>query len=80
MQRVADMPEGTIRQRTIRDPRGNYGYTLTRMALERRTRRGRSSLRVDIVVWETQEAKAANRTPARGVACKAENVDSQYAV
>ena len=41
---------------------------------------GHGSPPVDIVVWETQEAKTANRTPAWVVACRAENVDSQYAV
>ena len=40
---------------------------------------GYRSPSANIVVWETQEAKAANNTQASAVACKAENVDFQYA-
>ena len=36
---------------------------------------GHRSPRADVVIWETQEAKAANKTPVLVVECKAENVD-----
>ena len=36
---------------------------------------GHRSPRADIVIWETLEAKAANRTPVLVVECKAENVE-----
>ena len=36
---------------------------------------GHRSPRADIVVWESRETKAANRTPVLVIECKAENID-----
>ena len=41
---------------------------------------GHRSSPADIVIWETQEARAANKMPGGMVACKAENVEFQHAV
>ena len=72
---VADKPEELVRQRFIRHLCDSYGYALAQMDQERRTMHGRKSPRADVVVWETQEAKAENRTPVLVVECKAEGVD-----
>ena len=72
---VAGKPEEIVRQRFIRHLCDHYGYTLDQMDQERRTMHGHRSPRADIVVWETQEIKAANKTPVLVVECKAENVD-----
>lgn len=61
--------------RFIRHLHDHYGYALDLMDQERRTLHGRRSPRADVVVWETQEAKIANKTPVLVIACKAENVD-----
>ena len=72
---VSDKPEETVRQHFIRHLCENLGYTLAQMDQERRTMHGRRSPRADIVVWETPQDKAANRTPVLVVECKAENVE-----
>ncbi len=72
---VTGKPEETVRQRFIRHLHDSYGYALIQMDQERRTMHGHRSPRADIVVWKTQEAKAANRTPVLVVECKAESVD-----
>ena len=72
---VASKPEENVRQRFIRHLHDNYGYALAQMDQERRIMHGRRSPRADIVVWETQWAKAANKTPVLVIECKAESVD-----
>ena len=72
---VASKPEEVVRQHFIRHLQDNYGYTLVQMDQERRTMHGHKSPRADIVIWETQEAKAANKTPVLVIECKSENVD-----
>ena len=72
---VSSEPEETVRQHFIRHLCENLGYALGQLDQERRTMHGHSSPRADIVVWETQQAKAANRTPVLVVECKAESVD-----
>ena len=72
---VAGKPEETVRQRFIRHLCDHYGYALDQMAQERRTTHGHRSPRADIVIWETPQARAANRTPVLVVECKAGNVD-----
>ena len=72
---VAGKPEETVRQHFIRHLCDNYGYTLEQIAQERRTTHGHRSPRADVVIWETPNAKAANRTPVLVIECKAENVD-----
>lgn len=72
---VTDKPEEVVRQHFIRRLRDHHGYSLGQMDQERRTMHGHRSPRADIVIWETQEAKAANKTPVLVVECKAESVD-----
>ena len=72
---ISAKPEEIVRQRFIRHLVDNYGYELSRMDQERRTMHGRRSPRADIVIWETPEAKAKNRTPVLVIECKAENVN-----
>ena len=72
---VTGKPEETVRQRFIRHLHDHHGYSLGQMDQERRTMHGHRSPRADIVIWEAQEAKAANKTPVLVVECKAENVD-----
>ena len=72
-------PEEKVRQRFIHHLHYHYGYALDQarapMDQERRIMHGRRSPRADIVIWETKEAKAANKTPVLVIECKAENVD-----
>ena len=72
---VTGKPEEKVRQRFIRHLHEHYGYALDQMDQERRTMHGHRSPRADIVIWETQESKAANKKPVLVVECKAENVD-----
>ncbi len=72
---VTDKPEEKVRQRFIRHLHDHYGYALDQIDQERRTMHGHRSPRADIVIWETQDAKSANKTPVLVVECKAENVD-----
>ena len=72
---VAGKPEEVVRQHFIRHLRDNYGYALAQMDQERQTMHGHRSPRADIVVWETKEAKAANRAPVLVIECKAEGVE-----
>ena len=72
---VSGKPEEVVRQRFIRHLHDHYAYALGQMDQERRTMHGRRSPRADIVVWETEQARAANRTPVLVVECKAGNVD-----
>ena len=72
---VTGKPEEKVRQRFIRHLHEHYRYALDQMDQERRTMHGRRSPRADIVVWETKEAKTANKTPVLVVECKADNVD-----
>ena len=68
-------PEESVRQRFIRHLHDNYGYALAQMGQEQRTMHGHRSPRADIVIWETPEAKAANKTPVLVIECKSEVVD-----
>ena len=72
---ISAKPEEVVRQHFIRHLCKNLGYTLPQMDQERRTQYGRKSPRADIVLWETPEAKAANKTPVLVIECKAENVN-----
>ena len=72
---VTGKPEEKVRQRFIRHLHDHYGYALDLMDQERRTMHGHWSPRADVVIWETQEAQAAKKTPVLVVECKAENVD-----
>ena len=72
---VTGKPEEKVRQRFIRHLHDHYGYALDQMDQERRTMHGHRSPRADIVIWETQETKATNKTPILVVECKAEHVD-----
>jgi type I restriction enzyme M protein len=72
---ISAKPEEIVRQHFIRHLCDNYGYTLTQMDQERRTMHGHKSPRADLVIWETLDAKAENRTPVLVVECKAESVD-----
>jgi type I restriction enzyme M protein len=72
---IAGKPEEVVRQRFIRNLCDEYGYVLSQMDQERRTMHGHKSPRADIVVWETPEAKAAQKTPVLVVECKAESID-----
>ena len=71
---VTSKPEEVVRQHFIRHLHDHHGYGLGQIDQERRTMHGRRSPRADIVIWETQEAKAANKTPVLVVECKAESV------
>lgn len=75
---ISDKPEEIVRQRLIRHLCDDYGYTLAQMDQERRTMHGHKSPRADIVIWETPDAKASNRTPVLVVECKAESVDINF--
>lgn len=68
-------PEEIVRQHFIRILVENYGYSLDQMDQERRTQHGHKSPRADIVIWETADAKAKNRTPILVIECKSESVD-----
>ena len=72
---VTGKPEERVRQDFILHLHNNYGYTFQQMDQERRTMHGRRSPRADIVIWESPEAKAGNRTPVLVVECKAEKID-----
>ena len=72
---VTGKPEEIVRQHFIRHLHDHHGYGLGRMDQERRTMHGHRSPRADIVIWETQEAKAVNKAPVLVIECKAENVD-----
>lgn len=72
---ITGKPEEIVRQHFIRHLCDNYGYALPQMDQERRTMHGHKSPRADIVIWETHEAKAANKTPVLVIECKAESID-----
>ena len=72
---VTGKPEEIVRQHFIRHLHDHHGYGLGQMDQERRTMHGHRSPRADIVIWETLEAKVANKAPVLVVECKAENVD-----
>jgi type I restriction enzyme M protein len=72
---VSSKPEELVRQKFIRHLCEGYAYSLDQMDQERRTMHGHKSPRADIVIWETPEAKADNKTPVLVIECKAENVD-----
>lgn len=74
---VTAKPEEIVRQRFIRTLVEHYGYTLEQMDQERRTLHGHRSPRADIVVWQSAADKAANRTPALVVECKADSIEIQ---
>src|ERR1035437_929045 len=66
---ITGKPEEIVRQHFIRHLCENYGYALPQMDQERRTMHGHKSPRADIVIWETPEAKAANKTPVLVIEC-----------
>ena len=72
---VTGKPEERVRQEFILHLHNDYGYSFEQMDQERRTMHGRRSPRADIVIWESPEAKAGNRTPVLVVECKAEKID-----
>ena len=72
---VTGRPEERVRQEFILHLHNNYSYTFEQMDQERRTMHGHRSPRADIVIWDTPENKAKNRTPVLVVECKAEKVD-----
>ena len=72
---VTGEPEERVRQEFILHLHNDYGYSFEQMDQERRTMHGRRSPRADIVIWESPEAKAGNRTPVLVVECKAEKID-----
>lgn len=72
---VSSKPEELVRQKFIRHLCEGYSYSLAQMDQERHTMHGHKSPRADIVIWETPEAKADNKTPVLVIECKAENVD-----
>ncbi|MCO6361543.1 N-6 DNA methylase [Paracoccus sp. 08] len=72
---VSSKPEELVRQKFIRHLCDGYAYSLAQMDQERRTMHGHKSPRADVVIWETPEAKADNKTPVLVIECKAENVD-----
>ncbi|MGH6816208.1 MAG: N-6 DNA methylase, partial [Hyphomicrobiaceae bacterium] len=72
---IVGKPEEIVRQKFIRHLVEHYGYALAQMDQERRTMHGHRSPRADIVIWETVEAKAANRTPALIIECKSDGVE-----
>ena len=72
---VTGKPEEVVRQGFIRHLHNHYGYAPEQMDQERRTMHGHRSPRADVVVWESRETKAANRTPVLVIECKAENID-----
>lgn len=74
---VTSKPEELVRQQFIRVLIEHYDYTLEQMDQERRVQHGRRSPRADIVIWESQADKIANRTPVMVAECKADSVDIQ---
>lgn len=72
---VSAKPEEIVRQKFIRHLIENYGYSLEQMDQERRVMHGHKSPRADLVIWETPDAKAKNKTPVLVIECKAESVD-----
>ena len=72
---VTGKPEERVRQEFILHLHSYYGYSFAQMDQERRTMHGHRSPRADIVIRETPEAKARNKTPVLVVECKAEKVD-----
>jgi type I restriction enzyme M protein len=70
-------PEELVRQRFIRTLVDEYGYQLEQMDQERRTQHGHHSPRADIVIWESEADKLANRTPVVVGECKSDGVEIQ---
>jgi type I restriction enzyme M protein len=67
-------PEERVRQGFVLLLNEHYGYSFDQMRQERKTFAGKHSPRVDIVVWESVEARAAGHSPKLVVECKAENI------
>lgn len=67
-------PEERVRQGFVLLLAEHYGYSFDQMRQERKTIAGKRSPRVDIVVWESPEARASGRSPKLVVECKAENI------
>jgi type I restriction enzyme M protein len=67
-------PEERVRQCFILLLNEHYGYSFEQMRQERKTISGKRSPRVDIVVWESTQARAEGKSPKLVVECKAENV------
>ena len=67
-------PEEIVRQAYILRLVARYGYDLSQMDQERRTKHGRRSPKADIVVWPTPAAKADGLSPIIVIECKSDNV------
>lgn len=74
---VTKKPEEIVRQKFIRALVDHYGYALEQIDQERRTQHGHKSPRADIVVWQSADDKAANRSPALVVECKTDAIEIQ---
>ncbi|MBK5965797.1 restriction endonuclease subunit M [Thiocystis minor] len=74
---VTNKPEEIVRQGFIRTLVEHYGYRLDQMDQERRTQHGHKSPRADIVIWQSADDKATNRTPVLVVECKTETIEIQ---
>lgn len=72
-------PEELVRQSFVLYLEQRYGYKANgpaqHMAQERRTQHGHRSPKADIVIWQTNAQKAANKEPVIVVECKAEHVE-----
>lgn len=68
------IPEEKVRQQYILRLRHQYGYSFDQMDQERRTKHGRTSPKVDIVIWASPEDKRAGTAPFIVVECKSDNV------
>lgn len=70
-------PEEKVRQEFIAHLVNNYGYSLSQMEQEvqvNNAKRGQGKARADIIVWESEEAKANRIKPIIVVECKAEYI------
>lgn len=74
---ITNKPEEIVRQKFTRVLVEHYGYVLKQMDQERRTQHGHKSPRADIVVWQSADDKASNRSPALVVECKTDSIEIQ---
>jgi type I restriction enzyme M protein len=68
-------PEESVRQQYIITLVNQYGYDLGLIDEEREiTGRGTGKARADFIIWQTQEDRAAKKSPLIVVECKSDNV------
>ena len=70
-------PEEKVRQEFIIHLVNNYGFALSLMEQEvqvNNSKRGQGKARADIIIWESEEARAKRKKPVIVVECKAEHV------